>query len=1013
MSKKNKTRSSAPWLTLCGGILCAALLCAAQFLLPQNGGVSASSSAPISFSEVMTQNVSAVKDDFGAYSDWFEITNDIERPVDLNGYMVLRDADGLDIFTFGHQVLQGGESIVVFCSGRSQNKPGYVCHAPFGLTATGEKLTLLSPDGQIVDSVTTPALTRNQSYAFMDGGWAVTALYTPGAANTAEAHTAYATASSGADAGGAAISEVMIKNRATIADEEGSYSDYIEVANTTDRTINLKGYMLSDDDTMPDKFVFPDTVVPAGGCVIVFASGEERLQGTLHASFKLSRGESVILSTPQGSPLSIVTPVTDGADQAWSLTATGWTALYPPTPGNSNDDAGLARADEAQRAAAYTEVEITEIMASTADTSLSGGAYDWIEIHNASQNAVDLSGWGLSDSSSRPRKWQFPSGASIGAGAYMIVFCSGRDTTSSGSYHTNFLLSADGGYQVTLSRPDGTIVDKMAVGRQWADISYGRAQGMSGMRYFVDATPGAANTTYGYAGRAEEAVYSVAGGLYAQGEKLTVSLSCEPGGTIYYTTDCSDPDNTSTPYTGPITLDQTTILRTRVYSASRIPSLTATQSYFFGVSHTMRVVSLVTDPDNLWDYNTGIYVKGPNAWAEAPYGANNQGANFWMDWEKAGNVEIFTTDGETLISQGCGVKLQGQYSRQQEQKAFKIIARSAYSADNRFRAALFDDRDYTEYQSFILRASGQDSGRTRVRDVLQTSLADGTDVMHQAAEMCIVYLNGEYWGHYNMRERINKYSIAQWEGWTSDPEDIDIIKANRTVMQGSNDSFEALLNWIKKEGGATARSKKETLTQADYDQILEHISSVVDVDNYLDYVIIQIFTGNTDLLNVKRYRSVNEDGLWRWILFDMDWGFHYTDTNSMRRWLDPDGAGSGKKTDNTLFVELMKNPAIQDKFLRRYNELFVSTFNPDSVFGRMAALYAELEPEIDQHLAKWGGSRSVYDREWMSMRSAIYDRYDLMTGYIKDTFSLTDAQMQDYFADMLRIIEEYKEEHGS
>ena len=82
----------------------------------------------------------------------------------------------------------------------------------------------------------------------------------------------------------------------------------------------------------------------------------------------------------------------------------------------------------------------------------------------------------------------------------------------------------------------------------------------------------------------------------------------------------------------------------------------------------MRVVSLVTDPDNLWDYNTGIYVMGPNAWAEAPYGANNQGANFWMDWEKPGNVEIFTAEGETLISQGCGVKLQGQYSRQQEQK---------------------------------------------------------------------------------------------------------------------------------------------------------------------------------------------------------------------------------------------------------------------------------------------------------------------------------------------------------
>ena len=186
----------------------------------------------------------------------------------------------------------------------------------------------------------------------------------------------------------------------------------------------------------------------------------------------------------------------------------------------------------------------------------------------------------------------------------------------------------------------------------------------------------------------------------------------------------------------------------------------------------------------------------------------------------------------------------------------------------------------------------------------------------------------------------------------------------------------------------------------------------MDVDNYLDYVAVQIFIGNPDLLNVKRYRSANEDGLWRWILFDTDWGFYTYDTNSMRRWLDPEGAGSGKKTDNTLFVELMKNPAIQDKFLRRYNELFVSTFNPESVFSRMNALYAELEPEIDQHLARWNIKRSEYDAQWAALRKGVLQRYDLMIGYIKDTFNFTDAQMEDYFGDMMRLVEEYKSAHS-
>jgi len=997
--------------TVGAGLICIALAFVYQYVLAGRADTAALAVPPVSFSEVMTANASSVVDDDGRFSDWFEITNDGERAVDLSGWMVLRGTESRDLFTFGREVLEPGEHVVVFASGRSQNTPGYVYHAPFGLAAAGETLTLVDASGRVVDAIDTPALGRNQAYAFMNGAWEITTQYTPGLPNTADSYAALLASEGVTEQGGVAISEIMIRNRATVADETGVYSDYIELHNASSRAVNLRGYMLSDDDAALDKFILPDVTLPANGYLLVFASGTERRETPLHAGFALSRGETVYLSNPQSRLLASVTPATDGADQAWSLTKNGWNSLYPPTPGYANDESGLAAVDQAVTNANTSSIYISEIMASTNDTSLSSNSYDWIELYNAAPGTLDLSGWGLSDRSSRPRKWQFPAGASIGPGEYMIVFCSGRDAKSGNNYHTSFALAAEGGYSVTLCDPLGRVVDRLAVDRQYTNISCGRAYGVSGVRYFLEPTPGSANNTYGYTGRAQEASYSVGGGLFDAGETVTVTLSAPQGSTIYYTTDCSDPDNSSAVYSGPITLNSTTVLRTRVYSASEIPSVVATQSYLFGISHGVRVVSLVTDPDNLWDYNTGIYVKGPNAWSESPYGAANQGANFWMDWEKAANVEVFSSDGEIILSQGCGLKLQGQYSRAQEQKAFKIIARSAYSADNRFHARLFSGRPYTEYQSFILRASGQDSGRTRVRDVLQTSMAEHTDVMYQAAEMCVVYLNGEYWGHYNMRERINKYSIAQWMGWESDPNDIDIVKANRNVMQGSNDTFEALLTWIKKEGGATARSR-ENLTQADYDAILAHIASVVDVDNYLDYVIIQSYTGNTDLLNVKRYRSANEDGLWRWILFDMDWGFHYLDTNQVRRWLDPAGAGSGKKTDNTLFVELMKNPAIQDRFLRRYNELFVSSFNSEVVMAKLDRLYAQLEPEIDQHLARWSVSRRVFDSEWAELRRLVVQRPQYAMDYIKETFSLSDAQMQDYFGESLKLIEDYRAAHS-
>ncbi|MBQ2955011.1 MAG: CotH kinase family protein, partial [Clostridia bacterium] len=527
---------------------------------------------------------------------------------------------------------------------------------------------------------------------------------------------------------------------------------------------------------------------------------------------------------------------------------------------------------------------------------------------------------------------------------------------------------------------------------QYANISYGRSYSVSGFRYYTEPTPAAANTASGYSGRAEEAVFSAQGGLYEAGQSVTVSLSAPQGSSIYYTTDCSDPDDSSMLYTGPITLSSTTILRTIVYADDHLPSLITTQSYFFGVDHTVRVVSLVSDPVNLFDYYEGIYEMGPGAvgqYASHPYGSNNKGANFWMDWEKSANVELFGLNGETILSQGCGLKLQGQYSRAEDQKAFKLITRSEYGS-NRFEAALFSDCPYTEYQSFILRASGQDWDKTRMRDIVQTSLASETDVMYQAAEMCVVYINGQYWGQYNMRERINKYSIAQWEDWDSDVDAMDIIKANRTVMQGSNDSFEAIASWVDENG-------------VDTQEDIDYVAQSVDIDNYLDYVAVQIFVGNPDLLNVKRYRSTEEDGRWRWILFDTDWGFT-TDTNSMRRWLDPRGAGSEYKTDNRLFVGLMGNKTIEDKFLKRFNELMLKNWTADKILATIDEYHQILLPEIDQHLARWGFTRDQFDREMNIMIEYAEERPVKMLYYVMNTYEFSEAKMMSYFADSLAVV---------
>ena len=1010
MGKKNKItwqpKRELPAKTILflivGGILLAALGIGAELLFSRKHDAVIDG---VGFSEVMTNNASALTDDYGAYSDWFELNNSGSAAVDIGGWMVMRGGDATQTFIFADgTVIAPGEYLTVFASGMSKNKLGYVLHAPYKLDSAGDVLTLSDRKGNIVQELNVPALSRNAVYALCDGQWQTTMSATPGSENVmAEVTEKESSVSSGS----VEISEVVIKNR-TILSVGGEYPDYIELHNIAGRAVSLKGMCLSDDETRPDKFALPDVTLQADEYLVVYACDAIKNADGIFTGFSLSADEGVYLSDASGKCISSTVPSLPEKDTAWSLVNGKWVNTFPATPGAANDFVGIGEADALTTQANTSNIHISELMASTDSEEVTSAGYDWIELYNASSGALDLSGWGLSDNSGRPRKWQFPAGAVIDPGKYMVVMCSGKDTKSEGRYHTNFALSVDGGYTVTLSDPSGNVVDRMPVMQQYANVSYGRAYGMSGLRYFEEATPGSANTAYGYTGRSSGAEYSVRGGIFNEGQTITVSLSAPAGSTIYYTLDCTEPTATSRMYTEPFTISDTTILRTAVYTTGMLPSYIDTQSYLFGISHQMRVVSLVTDPANLWDEDTGIYVKGKHAWDEYPYGAMNQGANYWMDWEKAANVEVFTQEGETMLSQGCGLKIQGQFSRSEDQKGLKIIADSKYSEENRFHAALFDDRDYTEYQSFVLRAGGQDTQKTRVRDILQTSYAEATDVMYQAYEMCVVYLNGEYWGHYNMRERINKYSIMQWEGWDCDPDSIDIIKGNSIVMQGSNASFNELLTWIKKEGGATYRLKQgEKLTQADYDEILAHIEKYVDVDNYLDYVAMQIYTGNTDLLNVKRYRSVEEDGLWRYILFDTDTGFIFLDTNSVRRWLDPEGAGSGKKTDNTLYIELMKNPAIVDKFMHRFNELFVQEFNSQTTLEKLDGMYRQLETEIDAHNLKWGVSRTKYDDAWDTLIKNVKERPNYVFQYFQEVYGFSDAQMQDYFGESLALIEAF------
>ena len=212
------------------------------------------------------------------------------------------------------------------------------------------------------------------------------------------------------------------------------------------------------------------------------------------------------------------------------------------------------------------------------------------------------------------------------------------------------------------------------------------------------------------------------------------------------------------------------------------------------------------------------------------------------------------------------------------------------------------------------------------------------------------------------------------------------------MLRGSDDSFQAMLAYLRQHGVPD-------------DETLARVGEEVDLDSFIAYQALQIFVGNADTLNVKRYRNPNADGKWRWAIFDLDWGF-YVDTNSIRRWLDPQGMGTSLATDNTLFIALMGNPTFYDRFLTYMGDMLSTQWTSGRIVEMIRERYLALTPELPRHQARWGQSRENFEERVAELVEYARTRPRKLVGYFRDTLELTDAEMEHYFGAAMRRIEE-------
>jgi len=964
-------------------------------------------------SEVMPSNRSAVTDENGEYPDWVEIWNSSEKTMNLKGLGLSDRGDSIR-FLFPDVTLPAGGRVLVFCSNTNQADPGQPFHAKFKLSSVGETVYLYDPNAYLIDSCRYPVMGSDESWSLTDEGFRAVTYFSPGFENTPEGHQAYRE-SIMVSGGALVINEVMADALTGLRDEDDELSDWVEIYNTTPSAVSLENYALSDNEGKPLKWRFPQGAsIPGYGYYVVFCSGKDKVEaatGVPHTNFSISaERETIILADSRGHVVDRVMIDNLAEDCSFGRNDQGTMQVFQTaTPGLPNNVQGFNQMDVNLRALNHTGVFISEVLASNdaIATYPSAGNTDWIELYNSSSQSVDLSGYGLSDRLTRGRKWQFPRGVIIGPGEYKLVLCDGvRGSADTSVIHASFKLNRTACETLAFTDPEGRILDKVILPEQRTDISYGRTLGMSGFFYYETPTPFQMNGQ-GFAGFAPAPELKVAPGMYFS--TVYAEITIPEGTQVYYTTDGSDPTASSSAYHGErLELNFTTVLRARAFPVNpeiRASDIT-TGTYLINAYHTLPVVSLASDPKNLWDPVNGMLADG-NILKEAPgklpfknstYRAvKNSGARFPV------HVEMYETDGTLVLNQGAQFSLMGDYSLDMPQKSMKFRAKSLYGKKT-FDAALFPDREYTQYKSFVLRNSGNDSMWTRLQDGFESRLLDayGTTIIHQAWRPVAVYLNGVYWGHMNLRERVDKFFVAQHEGLTFDrADDFDILQASGSTKYGSNKEFKAMIKKIK--AGDPAKNQED----------LQYILDNVDVDNLFEYLALEMFVGNSDIGNTRFYRLRGTDGKWKWIWYDADYGLFMSNFDSPKSYTKQKGMGQ-QNIDNTIFRKLLTVPEYKDRFLRKLGEVF-QFMTTERMLSVLNPLVEEIRPEMELHWARWGeendqmvlsevpvtvdGAYRYWEKRVERLRNVCRKRPTYLWEMVQNAFSLTDAQTVEYLGE--------------
>ena len=903
--------------------------------------------SPVVLSEILASNLNCPRPD-GRFLDFVEIRNTSASPVDISGYMLSDDGESIGYTFPQNTVLPAGGYTVVWCD--KEDKSGEF--AAFGVAKKGGDLICLYNSANVVtDQYKMPTTEDNQPVIRQDdGSWTKGTHATPGFENTDAGYAAWMDAMN-ITIPEIRISEVVTSNRSTLRNEAGRMCDWIELYNAGDKTVTLEGAYLSDEADDLEKWVIPTMQLKSGERVVICCSGRGAPEG--EADFSLDRdGCTVILSTQLGNVIDQVEVPYMDADRAWALQEDGsYVQSNLPSPGYENTAEGHQAYRDTRMMA--SGLIINEVMPSNAKylQQADGEFYDWVELKNTSDAPIRLADYALSDDPDEPTAFQLPD-VMLAPGECYIVICSGNTQLTDHRYvHASFSVSREESWIYLSRMSDGSCHDYIRIYDVPYQHSVGRAAGENGTFYFTNPTPGTANGS-GVAYISATPLVETPDGVYNDVTDVTVTLSGP--GTLYYTTDGSVPTRQSQEYKKPIVLKETTVIRAVSMEEGKLVSDVVTATYIINENHTLPVISLAAEPTDLFG-GSGIYT------------------NYTQDWEVPCNLELYEGDGGFSID--CGLKMYGHTGLKNPKKSFKVNFRGRYGADMLEYPVYGEDGPYL-YDSLCIRA-GQDYPIAIIRDELFTSLCrELTDkVLAQRDKFCILYVNGEYFGIYCMKEAFNELMYSQNMGGAT--EHVEIAQAPVAI---THEIY--ALNMYCWRNDAT--------TQEFYDYVAER----VDIESLIDWIIMEAYCCNSDVQqNLRYFRSTDNGNKWQYAFYDLDWTFR-TPMPFLHIF-------STAKTwqHMTICKNMIKNPLFRQQFFTRLSEAMATTLSDENVLARISYYEDLLDPEVTRERARWGGSYEAWKNNIQNLKNFVTDDHlKDMVDYLKAYAGLTAQEAKTYFA---------------